>query len=39
MPDAYLSQNLEPAVGGRTGLEGAETGAILRAAIETGKPS
>lgn len=39
MPDAYRSLDLEPAVGGRTGLEGVGTGAILRAAIETGKPS
>lgn len=39
MPDAYLSQDLEPGVSGRTGLEGAGTGAILRAGIETGKPS
>lgn len=39
MPDAYRSQDLEPVVGGRTGLEGVGTGAILRAAIEAGKPS
>lgn len=39
MPDAYRSQDLEPVVGGRTGVEGVGTGAILRAAIETGTPS
>ena len=39
MPDAYRSKDLEPVVGGRTGLEGVETGAILGESIETGKPS
>lgn len=39
MPDAYRSQDLEPVVGERTRLEGVGTGAIQRAAIETGKPS
>ena len=39
MPDAYRSQDLEPVVGGPNGLEGVGTGEILRAAIETEKPS
>ncbi len=39
MPDAYRSQDLERVVGGLTGLEGVGKGAILRAAIEIGKPS
>ena len=39
MPNAYRSQDREPDASGRTGLEVAGTGAILRAAIETWKPS